>query len=279
MTNMTFVDGVPARIKKQVAWWILQRRARALGFSQDNLRRVEAYLDMSLRLQEPRYVHQLQRPRAYFPGLTTQAWYEPSRFAWTAELEKAWVIIRQELLSIATPGQLQLHRQGLTNAGRWNVYYLYQLGRKVEENCRRCPQTAQVIDSIADLTSTGLVYFSVLTEGTHITPHCGPTNTRLRCHLGLVVPQGCRIRVGSETRSWEEGRCLMFDDSFEHEVWNSDQRARVVLVLDVWHPDLTTAEVWALGQIIKMSTEARKFFKAVRKNRNHFANDDNLSML
>jgi aspartate beta-hydroxylase len=279
MTRMTFVDEMPARLKKQVAWWLLRRRARTVGFGQDSLRRVEEYLDVSLQLQEPRYSHRLQRPRTYFPGLTAQSWHDPSHFAWTAQLEKACATIKRELFSISTPGYLQPHHQGLTDTGRWSVYYLYQLGRKVEENCRRCPQTAQVISAISDLTSTGLVYFSVLTEGTHITPHCGPTNTRLRCHLGLVVPQGCQIRVGSETRSWEEGKCLIFDDSFEHEVWNSDQQARVVLVVDVWHPDLTTAEVWALGQIMKMSTEARKFFKAVRKNRNHPPSDDNPPML
>jgi aspartyl/asparaginyl beta-hydroxylase (cupin superfamily) len=70
--------------------------------------------------------------------------------------------------------------------------------------------------------------------------HCGPTNARLRLHLGLVVPDGCSIRVGDEVRSWVEGRCLLFDDSFEHEVWNDADEERLVLIVDVWHPDLKT---------------------------------------
>ena len=82
------------------------------------------------------------------------------------------------------------------------------------------------------------------------------------------------MRVGSETRSWEEGKCLVFDDSFEHEVWNAGQGTRIVLVLDVWHPDLTGAEVWAMGQIIKMSTRARKFARSVRRSTKRMISDD-----
>lgn len=279
MTGMRLVNEVPARIKKQIALWTLQRRARTAGFRPDSFRRIEDYLDVSLRLQAPRFVHPLQRPRMYFPELPTRSWHDPSHFAWITELERASAVIKKELLNLLIPGSLQHHHQGLTDAGQWNVYYLYQLGRKVEEHCRRCPQTTQILDSITGLASTGLVYFSVLTEGTHITPHCGPTNTRLRCHLGLIVPQGCRMRVGEETRSWEEGKCLIFDDSFEHEVWNSAQQARVVLVLDVWHPQLTTAERWALSQIMRMSSGARRFFKAVRKQRNTPTNNDTLPLL
>ena len=279
MAGMGFVNEALARIKQQVVWWLLQRRAPIAGFSQDSLRRVKAYLSTNVQSQEVRQAPSLQRPRTYFPGLTTHAWHDSSQFAWTAQLEQASNAIKKELLTILTPGSLQLHHQGLTDTGQWSVYYLYQLGRKAEENCRRCPQTVEVINSISGLSCTGLIYFSVLTAGTHITPHCGPTNTRLRCHLGLVVPQECRIRVGSETRSWEAGKCLIFDDSFEHEVWNSNQQARIVLVVDVWHPDLTAAEVRALGQIMNMSTEARKFFKVTWKYRNLSMNDDTLAGL
>ena len=84
----------------------------------------------------------------------------------------------------------------------------------------------------------GSAYFSRLAPGTHLNAHCGPTNARLRLHLGLVVPDGCSIRVGDEVRTWVEGRCLLFDDSFEHEVWNNATSERLVLIVDVWHPDL-----------------------------------------
>jgi aspartate beta-hydroxylase len=68
-----------------------------------------------------------------------------------------------------------------------------------------------------------------------------------------VVPAGCGIRVGSTTRSWEEGRCIVFDDSFEHEVWNESDRHRYVLILDFWHPGLTPTEVWALTRVERLS--------------------------
>ena len=105
--------------------------------------------------------------------------------------------------------------------------------------------------------------------GTHIKPHCGPVNAWLRCHLGVVVPPGCGIRVGSGKRFWEEGRCLIFDDSFEHEAWNPTGDARTVLVLDFWHPELTAAEAWAMWQIIRMSGSKERV-RAALKSLVHF---------
>ena len=131
------------------------------------------------------------------------------------------------------------------------MFYLYYQGRKVEENCRHCPETVRAIDSLPNLNGVGHAYFSVLNPGTHILPHCGPINVWLRCHLGLSIPEGCRFRVGTETRSWQEGKCLIFDDAFDHEVWSHADDIRTVLVLDFWHPELTAAESWAMGQIIR----------------------------
>lgn len=62
-------------------------------------------------------------------------------------------------------------------------------------------------------------------------------------------------------RQWEEGQPLLFDDSYEHEVWHGDPvssaqqdesidsdilQDRVVLLFDIWHPDLTTQERQAI---------------------------------
>jgi aspartate beta-hydroxylase len=96
--------------------------------------------------------------------------------------------------------------------------------------------------------------------GTHIAAHCGPTNLRVRCHLGISVPAGdCAIRVGSETRRWAEGECLVFDDHFEHEAWNHTGQERIVLVVDLWHPDLSALEVRLLeGFHSYAATHARR---------------------
>jgi aspartate beta-hydroxylase len=95
---------------------------------------------------------------------------------------------------------------------------------------------------------------------THIDSHRGPTNLRLRCHLALKVPEGdCAIRVGEKTRKWHEGRCLVFDDYFDHEAWNHTEEDRVVLIVDIWHPGLSATEVTLLGGLQNYTyVQARK---------------------
>jgi aspartyl/asparaginyl beta-hydroxylase (cupin superfamily) len=80
-------------------------------------------------------------------------------------------------------------------------------------------------------------------------------NTRLTCHLGLVVTPGSSLRVGPEVVTWQEGKCLVFDDSFEHEAWNRSDSERVVLLIQFWHPDLTEPEVWALKELRSLTTD------------------------
>ena len=88
--------------------------------------------------------------------------------------------------------------------------------------------------------------FSALNPHARIPPHVGPMNGILRAHLGLVVPQGCYIRVGPDERSWEEGKVMVFDDSFEHEVFNHSDSVRIVLFMNFWHPCFSEQEIKAL---------------------------------
>jgi aspartyl/asparaginyl beta-hydroxylase (cupin superfamily) len=85
-------------------------------------------------------------------------------------------------------------------------------------------------------------FFSILDAKTHIPPHTGVTNTRLIVHLPLIVPPGCRFRVGSETREWRTGEAWVFDDSIEHEAWNDSDAPRAILIFDIWNPYLSAAE-------------------------------------
>jgi aspartate beta-hydroxylase len=94
--------------------------------------------------------------------------------------------------------------------------------------------------------------YSVLRPGTHILPHRGVTNTRLVTHLPLIVPSDCAIRVGGEIHEWQEGRCVTFDDTFEHEAWNNSSETRVVLILDSWNPDLTEVERVAVTDLVEV---------------------------
>jgi aspartyl/asparaginyl beta-hydroxylase (cupin superfamily) len=72
------------------------------------------------------------------------------------------------------------------------------------------------------------------------------TNTRAIVHLPLIVPEGCGFRVGGETRAWREGEAFAFDDTIEHEAWNGSDATRIILLFDVWRPELDTAERAAL---------------------------------
>ena len=93
--------------------------------------------------------------------------------------------------------------------------------------------------SISGVTASGA---KAIEPGTHILPHRGVTNTRVVCHLPLVVPEGCAITVGGERREWRVGEAIAFDDTYEHEAWNRGTATRVVLIIDVWNPSLTAAE-------------------------------------
>ena len=131
----------------------------------------------------------------------------------------------------------------VVQAGGWSDVQFYGGCRRDRAHCALCPQTAAVIAAQPRINSVifGSHFFSRLTPGTHLSAHCGPSNFRLRCHLGLVVPEGVRIRVGDEVRAWKAGECLIFDDSFEHEVWHDGDDDRIVLICDCWHPMVDVA--------------------------------------
>lgn len=80
--------------------------------------------------------------------------------------------------------------------------------------------------------------FSLLAPRTRVPPHKGATNTRLTCHLPLIVPPNCGFRVGAIEYEWRVGEAFVFDDTIEHEAWNDSDELRVVLILDLWPPAL-----------------------------------------
>jgi aspartate beta-hydroxylase len=207
---------------------------------------------------ERQAVMTLQRPGVfYFDGLPQRAYYERAEFGWLDGLEAATGAIREELLGVLEDGQgvtpyvrPQPNRphhdfHGLLGDPRWSAFYLIEDGEPHPVNAARCPRT---LDALADAPLcrmpgwTPSVHFSLLRPGARIPPHTGMLNTRLICHLPLIVPPGCALRVGAETRAWEEGKTLIFDDSIEHEAWNDSDRLRVILLFDIWRPELTEAE-------------------------------------
>jgi aspartate beta-hydroxylase len=179
-----------------------------------------------------------------YPALDSQAWHDPNDFPLTAYLRSHFKEIQSEILALESS---RFHRESerIGRSGDWDVAFFYERGRRRDPVCDACPVTTRGIESAGGMrTLGGLIYVSRMRAGTHIQPHRGPTNLRVRCHLGIAVPEGdCAIRVGNETRRWSEGECLVFDDYFEHEAWNHTSEDRIVLIIDLWHPGLAPIEV------------------------------------
>ena len=200
----------------------------------------------------------LQQPKHYyFPGLPHVQFYGREKFPWLPALEAATPDIRQELLEVMRghdaftpyvqrdPTRPALSSGGMLNNADWSAYYLWKNGTEVTAHAQRCPRTMAALKGVPLTQVPGRspsVLFSLLRPGAHIPAHNGMVNTRLICHLPLIVPPGCRFRVGNETRPWVEGKAWIFDDTIEHEAWNDSDQTRVVLLFEVWQPELTPAE-------------------------------------
>jgi beta-hydroxylase len=169
--------------------------------------------------------------------------YDAADFPWTRELEASTPAIREELVRLLRGGEpipnfqdVSPEQRAITDDDKWKTYVLYAYGARANRNCRECPQTAAAVERIPGMKTA---FFSILSGHKHIPAHRGPYKGLLRCHLGLVVPGApgeCRIRVGDRHAGWQEGRALVFDDTFEHEVWNDTPAERVVLFVDFARP-------------------------------------------
>jgi beta-hydroxylase len=153
---------------------------------------------------------------------------DPNEFSFTALLESRWWEIRREFDQLAQEQLVSWPDRGLYNHG-WDVFGLWVMGQQLTDNCRCCPRTAEIVSNVPRMTTAG---FSCLAPSTHIRPHVGYSDAVLRCHLGVVIPDGCAIQVGEESRCWEEGKCLVFDDTTLHSAWNESNTNRVVLLID-----------------------------------------------
>lgn len=186
-----------------------------------------------------------QRPEFLFPGLKARAWHEPEQYGFGQQIEAEAEAILDELKTVLrVPGRFQpyrQHRNYFVPDGMWHAFYFRVGSTWFNEHRALCPRTFSILERVPRLAEVAM--FSALCPGGHIAPHCGTWNCRVTCHLGLTIPDNCSIRVGKDTRVWQQGKLLMFDDSFEHEAWNGGSETRIVLLFDVWHPDLSDIEV------------------------------------
>ncbi len=164
-------------------------------------------------------------------------------FPWIEHVERNWTTIREELETVLEDHENLANFQDIskdqieiTDDDRWKTFFLYGYGFEAKLGVEMCPRTAALMREIPGMSTA---MFSILSPRKHILDHRGPYKGVLRYHLGLIVPEdaeACRIRVGEDVRHWQQGRSMVFDDTFNHEVWNDTDETRVVLFVDVLRP-------------------------------------------
>ncbi len=241
----------------------------------DELKRVDHALTGYLREWDATPTDPRQRPKFfYFPDLPSTPFLDPYLHPWAARLEAAFPAIRAEAEQVLAdqlplPGFLNFkpgdhiedYVSGTQPNPSWDAFFFYRHGQRYNDHHALCPNTSAALESI-DLCrirdQTPEICFSVLSPGTEIKPHFGVTNTRVVVHLPLIVPPDCALRiVDGDTRAWQEGKLLMFDDSFQHEAWNHSQQTRAILLMDAWNPHLSDVERQALTCLVEAISDAR----------------------
>lgn len=169
--------------------------------------------------------------------------YDTATFPWAAAIESEWRLIRGELDQVMKcrdqiPSFHEILKEAntITTDDQWKTFFLAGIGMDCTENARRCPETLRLLKKIPGMKTA---FFSILAPHKHIPAHRGAFNGVLRFHLGLLVPEPrekVRIRIGNDIHHWSEGRSLIFDDTFNHEVWNDTDGYRVVLFVDFARP-------------------------------------------
>ncbi|MER5858690.1 aspartyl/asparaginyl beta-hydroxylase domain-containing protein [Streptomyces sp. NPDC059688] len=214
--------------------------------------------------------HPLRRgARWILPGLSATPWHEPRAHPELVPvveaLERAHPAIKDESTSAWEMRReaFSAYEHYLTRQEDWQALHLYRGGAMVEPSAALVPTAYKVLEEFA-VDSEKICpllesHFSTLLPGASIAPHCDLWNFSINLHLAVDIPDGCSITVAGETRTWQEGRCLLFDYSFEHEARNDGDRPRTCLLVDLWHPETTLAERRALVVLV---TEVRRLMGA-----------------
>jgi aspartyl/asparaginyl beta-hydroxylase (cupin superfamily) len=241
----------------------------------DDLKRFRESLDI-MTGRKRRY--DSQSALFHFHGLAPVTFFDRALFPWLDAFEAQTAAIREEFLAVLaedngftpylTYGEDQPLNQWaeLNRSLRWSAFHLVEAGQVNQPNAARCPLTMSLLAGAPQPEQPGrtpVAMFSMLKPRTHIPPHCGVSNVRLVTHVPLIIPPGCRFRVGNDVREWVPGQAWVFDDTIEHEAFNDSDQLRAILMFDVWHPHLTEAErrmVTALSGAIKAFTQSEGGF-------------------
>ena len=192
-------------------------------------------------------------------------------FPWAAVLEANWRTIRRELDEILKYAEdlpnyqeISARQSNITNDDLWKTYFFFAYGLRASANCDRCPETTKLLEKVPGLQ---VAFFSILAPHKHIPKHRGLYKGVIRYHLGLIVPEpqtDCWIEVGDEVAYWQEGKSLIFDDTFPHQVQNNTDSYRAILFLDVERP---LPFPWsALNRLISRAIAASPIVQSAKEN-------------
>ena len=195
-------------------------------------------------------------------------------FAWTKELRDHWHMIRDEAIAVALRGQaapslatISPDHRSIAEVDKWRSFFLWGYGYRIDDNADRCPRTTALVEAIPGLNSA---FFSILAPGTHIPAHRGVSKGLITCHLGLIVPKSgsgdgdVRMRVADRVVRWAEGETLVFDDTYDHEVWNDTAGTRVVLLIQFERP-LRNPGKWIADMFLRV-VKRSAFVQEARTN-------------
>ena len=242
----------------------LQGELQGAGFNEERSHpRFRHALDLALG----RRALYMPQPKAfYYPELPASQFYPRADFPWLDGVEAATDAMLGELNGVlgqegesfspyvqTMPNMPKRPGDLLIDNMDWSACFLWRDGQETAY-AARCPQTMAALADAPLCRIKGRspqVMFSQLKAGAHIPPHHGYVNTRLVCHVPLIVPEGCRFRVGNETRHWQRGEAWVFDDTIEHEAVNTSASDRVILIFDIWHPALSEEERHLVGTLLE----------------------------
>jgi|tagenome__1003787_1003787.scaffolds.fasta_scaffold20988880_5 Flp pilus assembly protein TadD len=236
------------------------------GLTMSEKGRAERFISNRVRLT--RHYHH-EPSDFHYPGLPEAEFHEPDLFDGLRSIEEATGVIRAEFDALIAaeaaemvpyiqyPERVPLRQWKELNFNKqWTAIHLLKSGQRIDTNARHCPRTMEAIarmdqPSIAGASPNAM--FSLLAPRTRIPPHTGVANTRLVCHLPLIIPPNCGFRCGATTIEWHVGKAFVFDDTIEHEAWNDSDELRVVLIVDLWAPALSASERSAVAAVIGAS--------------------------
>jgi aspartyl/asparaginyl beta-hydroxylase (cupin superfamily) len=250
-------------VRRELADELRRVRAEVIGrHGAEAMGRVATAIDMAVGDTRRTLTDPQQRPALFhLPGLPAAPWVaaeeHPELHRFATALQEHWETIRDEVdrlrrdrggLDSYLVGEYMTAKFREPGEGAWQSVTLFADGAVPEQVRDACPVTTGLLTAHAALLS-GDVIVSRVGPGAVLAPHVDDNDYKLTLHLGLRVPADCAMRVGSQARSWQEGRCLVFSDAYEHEVWNRGETGREIVLADIWHPDLSTPERAALETV------------------------------